>query len=518
MSERPSLHFDDLDLDLARRIDLLCRRFEADWRKGYEAAVQSYLDEVPEQGRAALQTELEALLRDLRAAETAGPDVDGGGGSQPATVAEAPTIPPRGPGVVPGPGGATTSVHDEATRPPHEDATVDLTPAPSTASATRTPAHIRYFGDYEILRELARGGMGVVFQARQLSLNRPVALKMILAGQLADDREVRRFYTEAEAAGNLDHPGIVPIFEVGQHEGQHFFSMGFVEGQSLSQRLAQGPLPPREAAEIIRRVSEAIEYAHRRGVIHRDLKPANILLDLQGNPRVTDFGLAKKVQGDSGLTGSGQIMGTPSYMPPEQAGGNRGDVGPASDVYALGATLYALLTGRPPFQAATAMDTVLQVLSDEPVPPRRLNPAVDRDLETICLKCLAKAPGSRYGSAAALGADLERFLAGRPILARPVSPWERSVKWVRRRPAIAALIVLGAVAAASLVAFAVGQSYSRKLEQVNGRLAVALGEAERASGRKRTRRSRRPRRWPRSRITSTSRGSPPPGASWTPAS
>ena len=166
--------------------------------------------------------------------------------------------------------------------------------------------------------------MGVVFQARQISLNRPVALKMILAGQLADETEVKRFYTEAEAAANLDHPGIVPIYEVGQHEGQHYFSMGFVEGQSLAQRLADGPLPPREAAELIRRVSEAIEYAHQHGVIHRDLKPANILLDQNGNPRVTDFGLAKKVQGDSGLTGSGQIMGTPSYMPPEQAGGSTG--------------------------------------------------------------------------------------------------------------------------------------------------------------------------------------------------
>ena len=196
--------------------------------------------------------------------------------------------------------------------------------------------------------------MGVVFQARQVSLNRPVALKMILAGQLANDTDVKRFYTEAEAAANLDHPGIVPIFEVGQHEGQHYFSMGFVEGQSLSQRLAEGPLPAARGRRADpSQVSEAIEYAHQRGVIHRDLKPANILLDQNGNPRVTDFGLAKKVQGDSGLTGSGQIMGTPSYMPPEQAGGKRGEVGPAADVYALGATLYALVTGRPPFQAAT---------------------------------------------------------------------------------------------------------------------------------------------------------------------
>ena len=246
--------------------------------------------------------------------------------------------------------------------------------------------------------------MGVVFQATQISLNRPVALKMILAGQLADETDVKRFHSEAEAAANLDHPGIVPIFEVGQHEGQHYFSMGFVEGQSLAQRLAEGPLPAREAAALIRsRSAEAIAYAHQRGVIHRDLKPANILLDADGNPRVTDFGLAKRVQADSGLTGSGQIMGTPSYMPPEQAGGKRGEVGPAADVYSLGATLYALITGRPPFQAATAMDTVLQVLNDEPVPPRRLNATIPRDLETICLKCLEKEPGKRYAGGGGAG-------------------------------------------------------------------------------------------------------------------
>ena len=222
---------------------------------------------------------------------------------------------------------------------------------------------MRYFGDYELIREIARGGMGVVFLARQVSLNRLVALKMILAGQLASETDVKRFHAEAEAAANLDHPGIVPIYEVGQHEGQHYFSMGFIQGRSLSQRLTEGPLPPREAAELIRRVCEAIDYAHQHGVIHRDLTPANILLDRNGNPRVTDFGLAKKLKNDSGLTGSGQIMGTPSYMPPEQAGGKRGEVGPAADVYALGATLYALLTGRPPFQAATPMETVNQVIS-----------------------------------------------------------------------------------------------------------------------------------------------------------
>jgi WD40 repeat protein len=307
------------------------------------------------------------------------------------------------------------------------------------ADGTPPLGTVRYFGDYELLRELARGGMGLVFQARQMSLKRPVALKMILAGQLAHETDVKRFHLEAEAAANLDHPGIVPIYEVGQHEEQHYFSMGFVEGQSLAQRLAGGPLPPREAAALLVKVAEAIEYAHQRGVIHRDLKPSNILIDTHGNPRITDFGLAKKIQGDSGLTGSGQIMGTPSYMPPEQAGGNRGDVGPAADVYALGATLYSMVTGRPPFQASSPMDTLLQVLENEPVPPRQLNESVPRDLETIALKCLQKDPKRRYGSARELAEDLDRYLTGKPILARPVGRAERLWRWCRRNPALAAM-------------------------------------------------------------------------------
>ncbi len=436
MSHRTSDNLGGLDIDLVRRIDQACRRFEAAWREGRQPRLDDYIGSLTGDARVALAAELEALESELRqAAGQAG-------------IADAPTIAPGSLPTLPEPGEASSSVHDEATLPPRGDATVDLgssAPAPSEAGA---PSHVRYFGDYEIIREIARGGMGVVFEARQVSLDRTVALKMILAGQLADDNDVKRFHTEAEAAANLDHPGIVPIFEVGQHEGQHYFSMGFVEGQSLSQRLTEGPLPARQAAELIRRVSEAIEYAHQHGVIHRDLKPANILLDSNNNPRVTDFGLAKKIQGDSGLTGSGQIMGTPSYMPPEQAGGKRGEVGPAADVYSLGATLYALTTGRPPFQAATPMDTVLQVLSDEPVSPRRLNAALPRDLETICLKCLEKDPGKRYARAAALGEDLRRYLSGEPIVARPVTRLERAVKWTRRKPAIAALLALVAMVTA----------------------------------------------------------------------
>jgi tetratricopeptide (TPR) repeat protein len=433
MRERTSYSLGDLDLDLVRRIDAVCRRFEADLRAGQSPVIADYLGDIPEVGRSALRSELIGLEQELRRSDQTSACPDSG------PIADAPSLEPASPPTAPIPGLGNPFVHEEATVAARDQATVDLgscTPAPADASG---PARVRYFGDYEIERELARGGMGVVFRARQISLNRTVALKMILAGQLADDTDVKRFYTEAEAAANLDHPGIVPIYEVGQHEGQHYFSMGFVEGQSLAQQLADGPLPPREAAALMVKAAEAIAYAHSRGVIHRDLKPGNILLDRDGHPRVTDFGLAKKLQSESGLTGSGQIMGTPSYMPPEQAGGNRGDVGPAADVYALGATLYALVTGRPPFQAATAMDTVIQVIGEEPVPPRRLNPTVPRDLETIGLKCLQKEPARRYATAAELAEDLRRFEAGETIRARPVGRPERLWRWCRREPALAAL-------------------------------------------------------------------------------
>jgi WD40 repeat protein len=336
------------------------------------------------------------------------------------------------------------------------------------------------FGDYELLEEIGRGGMGVVCRARQVRLNRVVALKMILAGELATEDDVRRFQAEAEAAAKLDHPGIVPVHEVGRHEGQHYFSMAFVEGESLAHRVAQGLPPPREAAELTRKVAEAVAYAHAHGVIHRDLKPANILVDKQGQPRLTDFGLAKRIQGEpgasapGGLTATGQIVGTPSYMPPEQAGGRRGEAGPLSDVYSLGAVLYCLLTGRPPFQADNPLDTLLQVLEQDPVPPRRLNTAVPRDLETICLKCLQKEPRRRYQSAQELAADLDRFLTGKPILARPAGVVERALKWARRRPAAAALVAASALAALLLTAAGVG--FTVTLDEARRR--AVKGEAD----------------------------------------
>ncbi len=430
MSERLSRSLHGLDLDLARRIDAVCWSFEADWREGRPAPIDAYLGQVAEEGRDVLRAELEALLREL--------DEAAGG----ARLAEPTNIAPGTARTVPATGEALFSVHEAATLAPDDVATAELGLSASTASGRVSPAHIRYIGDYEIVRELARGGMGVVFQARQISLNRPVAVKMILAGQLANEADVRRFHTEAEAAANLDHPGIVPIFEIGEHEGQHYFSMSLVAGESLAQRLKEGPLASGLAAALMVKVAQAIDYAHQHGVIHRDLKPGNILLDQNGNPRVTDFGLAKKLQGDASLTGSEQIMGTPSYMPPEQAAGERGEVGPATDVYAMGATLYAALTGRPPFLGATVIDILRMVIGEEPVPPRRLNVSIPHDLETIVLKCLEKEQGRRYPSAAALADDLRRFGNGEPIRARPATPRERAVKWARRRPAIAALLAL----------------------------------------------------------------------------
>jgi tRNA A-37 threonylcarbamoyl transferase component Bud32 len=337
----------------------------------------------------------------------------------------------------------------------------ESTAAPLEAEAPLQPA--RVFGDYELLEEIARGGMGVVYKARQKSLNRIVALKLILSGQLASDDEIQRFHTEAEAAANLDHPGIVPIYEVGALAGQHYFSMGYVEGQSLAAQISSRPLPPREAAETVCSVAEAVHFAHQAGVIHRDLKPANILLDRAGHPRVTDFGLAKRVKGDSHLTGTGQILGTPSYMPPEQATGSADQIGPVSDVYALGAVLYALLTGRPPFYAASPLETLVQVVRQEPVSPRQLNAQVPRDLETIALKCLEKNASRRYATAQELADELGRYLAGEPIQARPISPDERLWRWCRRHPARA--VAAGTVLLSLLIVLVGGTWFNRRLQQ-----------------------------------------------------
>jgi eukaryotic-like serine/threonine-protein kinase len=356
---------------------------------------------------------------------------------------------------------------------PHETPTGPFVPSAGDEGQPRL------FGGYELQAEIARGGMGVVYKARQTTLNRLVALKMIRSGGFASPGDVRRFYAEAEAAAKLDHPGIVPVYEVGEVEGQHFFSMAFVHGQSLMDRVkASGPPGPQAAAQMLKTIAEAVQYAHDKGIVHRDIKPHNILLDENDQPRIADFGLAKHVQGPSDLTLAGQVMGTPSYMPPEQAQGKTNEIGPAADVYALGATLYCLLTGRPPFQASSSSATIRQVIDDQPVPPRRLNIEIPRDLETICLKCLRKEAGKRYARAQDLAADLSRFLAGEPIEARPVGALERGAKWVQRKPITAALGAVSLLAAFAVVAAGISLAYQVRVSRLNDTLATTNSELD----------------------------------------
>jgi WD40 repeat protein len=311
--------------------------------------------------------------------------------------------------------------------------------------AENSPASFPQVPGYEILSELGRGGMGVVYRARHLALKRLVALKMVLPGFV----ESARFRTEAASMARLAHPHIVQVHEVGEVAGVPYCALEYVSGGSLAQKLARTPQPPREVAALVQTLALAIAHAHQRGVIHRDLKPANVLLTDEGVPRITDFGLAKQMDDPSGATQTGQVMGTPSYMAPEQAAGRTSEVGPAADVYALGAILYEGLTGRPPFTGTTTLGVLDQVLRQEPVSPRQLQPGVPRDLETICLKCLQKDPARRYASATDLAEDLRRFLAGEPIRARPAGPVERLRRWCARNPAVAALLalVIGTLAA-----------------------------------------------------------------------
>jgi WD40 repeat protein/serine/threonine protein kinase len=338
-----------------------------------------------------------------------------------------------------------------------QETSPDLASGDGGADATSQPTlrQVHYFGDYELLDVIARGGMGVVYRARQVSLNRILALKMVRAGALADPHDLVRFRLEAEAVAHLDHPHIVPIFEVGEHEGHHYYSMKLVDGGNLAIRAASFQSDPRGSARLIAIVARAVHYAHQRGILHRDLKPANILLGGRPDdppdrlvPLVTDFGLAKRIEAAdaSGLTSSGSIVGTPSYMAPEQAEGRREAITLAVDVHALGAILYELLVGKPPFRGDSVLETLRQVREREPVRPRSINPRAPRDLETIVLKCLEKNPQRRYHSAEALAEDLERWLADLPIRARPATPLERLVKWTRRRPAAAAVIVLASLA------------------------------------------------------------------------
>ena len=437
----------------------ICDEFEAAWSNEERPEIENFLERAPSEDRAALLYDLVQVELRLRRDESPSPSLD----QYRERFSEYRDI-------------VEESYHafhkamhgeqEQATLPPSSETEnrpcdLEITLAASTGGAnyaenatiapdqtqvkeetSRAGDRVRYFGEYELLEEIARGGMGVVYKARQVKLNRIVALKMILAGQLAGEEEVQRFHAEAEAAANLDHPGVVPIYEFGEHQGQHYFSMGYIEGESLADKIKDGPMAPKDAAETIAKVAEAIAYAHESGVIHRDLKPANVLIDSGNQPKVTDFGLAKRVESDSDLTRTGAVMGTPSYMPPEQASGKTDEIAEPADVYSLGAILYCLITGRPPFQASNALDTLMQVLETEPVSPRSLNPEIPKDLETVCLKCLQKDPSRRYQSAGELSVELGRFLSGEPVIARPVGVAERVLRWGRRKPALAASVAL----------------------------------------------------------------------------
>jgi serine/threonine-protein kinase len=376
-----------------------------------------------------------------------------------------------------------------------------VAPAQSTepsAAPKMTAGGVQVPG-YEVLEVLGQGGMGVIYKARQLSLNRPVALKLMLAGPHARPEQVARFRAEAEAVAQLRHPNVVQIYEVGECGGQPYFAMEFVEGGSLAERLAKGPLPARQAAGLLATVAEAVHAAHERGIVHRDLKPGNVLLEnpkskVQGpksedplwtldlglcTPKITDFGLAKRLDADVSPTQTGAVLGTPSYLAPEQAGGKTREIGPAADVYSLGAILYEALTGRPPFHGETTLDTLEQVRLRQPVPPSRLQPKVPRELETICLKCLEKEPPQRYASAMELANDLRRFLAGEPIRARPTSAWVKGLKWARRHPALAALLVVCCLAVAGGLAAWAGFTGELRAERDRARHERDTADAQR---------------------------------------
>lgn len=419
---------------------VLLNEFQQAWQAGVRPSVKAFLNRAPFEERTDLLTELLTLELEFRRRT----------GDTPELQEYVSTLPDYEQMLVkyferqPGSGVPTEPPDPDATVIPELNESFYRTVAPGLSdtgpASLESSADFARIGDYEVLSEIARGGMGVVYKVRHLRLGRVAAVKMILSRGFESKEQVQRFLAEADAVANLNHVGIVSLFEVGEHAGQHFFAMEYIDGKSLWQVVRTNPLEPKLAARIMRDVSDAMNYAHQSGVIHRDLKPQNILLDAGEQPRITDFGLAKRESTDASLTRTGDVMGTASYMPPEQALGRMDQVDAISDVYSLGATLYCLLTGRPPFQAANVMETLKQVVDIEPPSPRLINPAIDRDLETICLKCLRKDKTGRYSSAEELAGDLGRFLRNEPIHARPAGHLERSWRWCRRNPIAAVLI------------------------------------------------------------------------------
>jgi WD40 repeat protein/serine/threonine protein kinase len=444
---------------LAEQVDETCDRFERAWKAagaGIERPrIEDYLGALAEPERRVLLRELilvDVYYRRLHAEQPRAADYGRRfPGFDPAWLTDAV-------------GNRATGVWEPAGA---------ATPKPALAAPPTNPPAIP---GYEILRLLGRGGMGVIYEARQAGLKRRVALKMIRDQALASAQDLARFATEAEAVARLQHPNIVQIYEIGEHAGWPFFSLELLTGGSLDQKLAGVPLPAASAAQLVESLARAVHYAHQRGILHRDLKPANVLLTAEGLPKIADFGLAKLTVGGGSETQSGTVLGTPSYIAPEQARGQTKGLGPAVDVYSLGAILYETLTGRPPFRAETPLETIRQVEAEEPVSVVRLQPKVPRDLNTICLKCLQKEPHKRYASALELADDLRRFLAGEPIRARPGSAWERGVKWARRRPAVAASAVVSIVALLSLLAGTLW--HNAQLDAANAELRTAYRTAE----------------------------------------
>lgn len=410
----------------AALIDRICDTFEEAWRQGEQPSIEEYLEAVPQPLRSRLFAEL--LRSDLEMRFNAEATVD--------TSIYLSRFPERKEEIR-----AVIAEYRQENlgRSPRQKTQVGSPSTHPTANVRQEGSTRGRYGRYQLLEEIARGGMGVVFKAYDAKLQRTVALKMILDRNLASEEAIRRFYAEAETAAGLNHPGIVPIHDVGEQEGQHYYAMGFVEGPTLSRELESRQFDVDESAQLVLELARAVGYAHDHGVVHRDLKPGNILLSAEGRPLIADFGLAKRTDQISQLSVDGQILGTPGYMAPEQAAGDVEQSGPAADIYGLGAILYHLFTGHPPFR--TGFDSLASVLEQDPVPPRTLNRRVPRDLNVICMKCLNKNPANRYASAEDLACDIQRYLDGELIQARPASVRRRLQRWGRHRPRLASVLV-----------------------------------------------------------------------------